>query len=175
MVEPNKTTVRLVLDSHSVDNLRGGQKYRLTLPRPPRMETICLEIVSDGRPRRGADYVLHVDGTPHTGTTDGQGLLQCRLPATSRAGRLVFEAVDGWPAAEYELVFQQLAPVGEVLGMQQRLRNLGFYDGPMDGAAASVAAALASFQLSVGELAKSEALGEPSPRTGEALVQIHGC
>jgi Putative peptidoglycan binding domain/LysM domain len=96
-------------------------------------------------PLKNTRYTLTVDGTSRGGTTDGQGMIDVPIPPTARQGRL--EIGD----LVYELDLGGLDPLDEITGIQDRLRNLGFYRGALDGELGpETKDALAEFQSIVG-------------------------
>jgi peptidoglycan hydrolase-like protein with peptidoglycan-binding domain len=78
---------------------------------------------------------------------------------------------EGLPEERYELLFRQLDPVGETTGLQSRLKNLGLFEGEIDGVLSpATKAALRLFQRRE-NLAET---GEPGPETLAALTRVHG-
>jgi N-acetylmuramoyl-L-alanine amidase len=78
-------------------------------------------------PVANADYVLTLDRTIRQGKTDGQGLLEESIPPDASQGLL---EVNG---LRFDLQLGALDPSSEDIGSQQRLANLGFYHGELDG------------------------------------------
>jgi hypothetical protein len=133
-------------------------------------ETFSLRFMQHDRPRAGIAYTLVIDGEERRGTTDGDGYVRARLSPVARHGKLVLQP-EGAPTEEYELLFRDLDPVSAVRGQKARLRNLRFYDGPLDDTLDERAsAALAAFQRAEG----LEITGRADEPTCAALVERHG-
>lgn len=131
-----------------------GASHRFRLRTTP--VKLRLELLRDGEPRSNEPYTLVVDGVDHQGTTDESGRLECWVAPGARQGSLV---VGG---DEYEVLLRHLDPGDTDTGIQQRLANLGLYDGDLR-------AALADFQLQQG----LAATGEPDAATLERLELFH--
>lgn len=113
---------------------------------------------------KDADYILTVDGKTMQGRTDGRGFIEVPISPEARSARL---EVDG---LTYELEFGAMDPLDETVGVQARLQNLGFYDGPLDGTMRpNVRSAIAEFQAFSG----LEATGELDQDTLQKLHQRH--
>jgi hypothetical protein len=87
-------------------------------------------------------------GPDLTDFLDPDGWMEIDLPPnTSQVQVALWTEDPDKPFATYELHVGELDPVGEVTGLQARLANLGYYDGPIDGDAGEVtAAAIAQFR-----------------------------
>jgi len=91
-------------------------------------------------------YILEIDGKVFEGTTDAGGLLEVSIDPAARAGHLQMPD-DGLECA---LELGNLDPVDQIIGVKQRLQNLGFYHGALDGVEnEELRDALAAFQSSV--------------------------
>jgi hypothetical protein len=102
------------------------------------------------RPRANAPYILEMDGNLSRGTTDDNGVVDCRIPANARTGRLT---VDPGTPKELVLPLQigHLNPLSELSGVKQRLASLGFSCGDLtDEPSPQLEAALRSFQEKYG-------------------------
>jgi N-acetylmuramoyl-L-alanine amidase len=96
-------------------------------------------------PVANADYVLTLDGAIRQGKTDDQGLLEETIPPNASQGLL---EIDG---LRFELQLGALDPSSEDIGSQQRLANLGFYHGELDGIIGpKTREAIGAFQARVG-------------------------
>jgi hypothetical protein len=92
-----------------------------------------LEIVlrdSHGKPRPNVSYILEIDSQLTSGKTDAQGRIKQPIPPNADKGRLT---VGGGGGEVYNLRLGNLDPITSITGIQQRLRNLGFYSGAVDG------------------------------------------
>jgi len=115
-------------------------------------------------PLANQDYTLVLDGSRRQGTTDGQGLLEVSIPPDAREGLLEINGL------RFDLQLGALDPDSEDIGIQQRLANLGFYHGALDGLIGPVTReALATFQARAG-IAVS---GEPDDATLDLLFHRH--
>lgn len=73
-----------------------------------------------GAPRAGVTCELVVDGTPHTVTSAGDGLIEVEIDAGAREARLTLDGV------EQVLQIGWLTPADTAAGAAARLRNLGY-------------------------------------------------
>ena len=119
-----------------------------------------------GEPRANKSARINVDGTLSDGTTDGDGLLEIPMSPGARTAVVRFES-----GHEFEIDLGHLDPVSEARGVQQRLRNLGYYTGPVDGKLDQEnMRAITRFQSSVG----LPATGEVDDLTRDRLVAENG-
>jgi N-acetylmuramoyl-L-alanine amidase len=88
-----------------------------------------LRLTKLDKPRANEQFVLEIDGEQIEGATDGQGKLEVPIPPNARYGKLILR--DG--AEVYPLNIGQLDPYDSPTGVQQRLKNMGFYMGSIDG------------------------------------------
>jgi len=151
------------------DRIAHDSPCERVLPARPGYIWLRLCILDEtGTPRTQLPYKLSIDGTPvESGIplqTDGQGMLEHEIPANSMAGDLSFD--------DTQMTLQlALPPVTTPLGLQARLKNLGYYTGGLDGKMGPTTQnAVAGFQRDSG-LAVS---GTPDDRTRQKLVSRHG-
>lgn len=123
-----------------------------------------------------ADVAFEVrasDGRAWAGRTDASGLLAQAVPAALEEVTLsIWLEGQGQPpiTSKVQLV-ESMDPPTSVKGAQKRLRNLAFYDGPLDGAASDAfKKALSSFQASLGHDAPT---GELDEETAKVLEHVH--
>jgi len=84
----------------------------------------------------GKQYELEVDGVKSSGTIDSSGVIEQEVKKKGVKGKLkVFLTEDKVNPLEWNLDFDSLEPFESVKGIQQRLANLGFYKGAIDGSA----------------------------------------
>jgi peptidoglycan hydrolase-like protein with peptidoglycan-binding domain len=100
-------------------------RHRFVKKGEPAKLRVVVEYEDDPVPN--ADYVLTLDGAIRQGQTDDQGLLEETIPPDASHGLL--EIAD----LRFELQLGALDPSSEDIGAQQRLANLGFYRGELDG------------------------------------------
>ncbi len=126
--------------------------------------------LSDGEPLANRDYRLAFEGQEVRGKTDAAGLLREEIPV----GVLKAQLQVGKETRTLLIGFLdplQDSPDKGIAGVQGRLKNLGLYDGPIDGKSnAELEEAIRSFQSN-----------EDLPETGEAdeetldkLLEVHG-
>lgn len=102
-----------------------------------------------------------------SGSTDGDGWIDEPIPITAK--KVTLSLREG--KEEHHLQLGHLDPHDEPSGVQQRLRNLGFYFGALDGEHGPVTAgALRSFQTKQGLTVS----GEADDDTMNALRDAHG-
>lgn len=110
-------------------------------------------------------YILTIDGKIYEGQTDERGFLEVSINPAAHAGHLSMPD-DG---LECDLELGHLDPLEELIGVQHRLLNLGFYTGPLDGKMNDdLADALAAFQSS----ANIEGNGELDEATRAKLFDM---
>lgn len=114
-------------------------KYKFKLKGEQAKFKIQLKLL--GEPRANEDYVLVIDGISTTGTTDGEGKIECDIPNDATGGVLRLQGGK----ETIPIHIGHLDPVDSPSGVRQRLKNLGFnaYD---DDEEAMPAEALKSFQ-----------------------------
>ena len=109
---------------------------------------------------------LEVDGIPYEGATDDDGLLEASISPSARSA--VLHMIDD--QLDCKLQFGQLDPLEENLGIQQRLQNLGFFYGALDGEMSDeLRNALFYFQSSV----NLEPTGDMDDATRQKLFDMH--
>lgn len=147
-------------------SLAPAQLHRFTLKRPsPRLR---LQLRDNGELLKNENFELVVDGKTVPGTTDGDGKVDLEIPAHVTTAKLRMPGRK----RTWSLQIGHLDPVDEVTGAQARLKQLGFYAGPLDGELTPLTvAALKSFQRKHG-VAVSGAL---DAATTSALEQKFGC
>lgn len=107
-----------------------GAKHRFRRKGIP--VVVRLEFLEGDEPMADLPYVLTVDGRHLEGRTDGDGILEQRIPPNAkRATLLLGEAGD---QREFEVELGHLDPVCEGSGQRARLNHLGFDCGWDDSA-----------------------------------------
>ncbi len=126
-----------------------------------------LTLLNLGQPRANEDFILKIDGKSRNGKTDENGTLNEQIPSKARYGLLLL----GENQEEITINFGYIDPIDEISGVQQRLQNLGFYEGEIDDELnLETVAAIAEFQRSV-ELSGE---GELNEETRQKLVEVNG-
>lgn len=127
---------------------------------------VRMQMLEDGQPRAGVGYELTVDGRSRRGTTSDAGYLQEWVAASAVKGTLKLDDSD----EIYTLQFGHLDPEDSVEGAQQRLNNMGYDAGPVDGEAGErTLAAVRRFQAD----RDLEVTGELDEATADALRRLH--
>ncbi len=150
--EPGQTEVR-----HRFERIGQPTMFRLRL-------------AENDVPLAGLPFEIRFqDGSTHSNVTNQQGLLRCPIPSRVEDGTL--RVGTGDQVRTYHLHFGRIEPIGLLLGVQQRLRNLG-YDCPEHGTLCpETRDALFEYQRKRG-LAVT---GTATPETRDALRTEHGC
>lgn len=147
-----------------------GQTHQFVLKRSMRELRLTLRD-EQGEPLRNVPYLLDTGGDILHGATDGQGSLVHLVPVKVGGVKLTLGE------REWMVKLGSLNPVTEtddegISGVQARLRNLGFEPGPIDGKMSpKLHQALCSFEV----LHDLEVTGDPSGKTLDKLLEIHGC
>lgn len=143
-----------------------GQRHRFRRKGIPVIVRLVLED-ENGRPRANKPYVLEVDGELYSGNTDENGEIERRISPMATSGIL---QVGAEGEEEYRLQLGELDPVEEVSGVQDRLLNLGFDCGRVDGELGSKTQdALKAFQRKHG----LEETGKADEATCQKLKELH--
>ncbi|HEY4188731.1 MAG TPA: peptidoglycan-binding domain-containing protein [Polyangia bacterium] len=144
-------------------------------PSPDRRNIVEEDPEPDATPRtdearKGLAFKLVIDGVTIEGQTDGDGYLDCQIPAQAMSGHLVL--APGTPhETEVPLHLGHLDPIAEVSGIKQRLRNLCFDCGDQtDDETPGLAAALRAFQAKHGLSVN----GEIDDPTRAEILKAHG-
>ncbi|MHC4470024.1 MAG: peptidoglycan-binding protein [Planctomycetota bacterium] len=141
------------------------QKHRFRRKGVP--EELSIQFWAAEEPKANEPYALEVEGVFSEGQTGGDGVVAAWIPPDAKKGSIVFhEAGD-----EYELILGGLDPVSEISGVQARLKNLDFYEGPVNGTMNDqLEQAIRDFQQA-SDLAST---GELDNDTREGIVKAHG-
>jgi N-acetylmuramoyl-L-alanine amidase len=149
----------------------AGARYVFKRVGVPVKFTLVLQD-DEGNAFAGKKYALAVEGKTQEGTTDDTGKIECFVDPLARDGELrVWLDEPGLPNPwVHQVQLSALCPVGHTLGVQQRLANLGYYTGDLDGKAGpGLAAAITLFQTEQ----QLEATGEADQTTRDKLVELH--
>lgn len=154
-----------------------------------RQQTVLRVVVMiEGQPVRNAPYTLQIGQETHTGSTNGEGKIEHDIqPTVHRATLRVILPAEmdeykklGLQYLEYELMLGELDPakddsdsIAEAKGLQQRLRNLGFYFGNIDGDIGTLSCeAVRQYRQSRGDDDPDDA---PARAVKDDVKSIHGC
>ena len=88
-----------------------------------------LQVFDGDAPRREQDYLLTIGKQSIQGKTDASGILRHTLPSDTREALLLI----GPDRRELLIRFGELDPETELMGVQKRLNNLGYFCGDPDG------------------------------------------
>ena len=123
-------------------------------------------------PRPNVKYELIVDGESFSGLrfegqTDGGGKLEHELPNDAENGLLQLEEMT------LRLCIGHLDPLDEITGQQARLKNLGYYQGEVDGIdGPELRQAIEAFQT---DYFPTQVDGEYNSQTKSKLRDLYGC
>jgi hypothetical protein len=146
------------------------QRHRFRRKAYPEMLNVVIED-EEKKPRANVKYLLSIDGTTINGSTDGEGRIKVPIPPNAETGHLVVgEAADQEEPQEFDLVLGDLDPIDTLIGVQQRLRNLGYNPGPVDGEMGPLTTqAIAEYQA----FCQVEATGKLDEATRKKLESDH--
>ena len=127
-----------------------------------------LVLARDGRPLADVPYTIDIDDRTLHGRTDSDGRLSVDAqPLPDQIRLFVGEAM-----IPYTVRLNAIAPMDEASGIQARLANLGYYNGPVDNRLdETTAMALKTFQAA-NDLPRT---GLPDAETRSLLLKCHGC
>ncbi len=158
-----------------VENCPTDNKYCFSLSIGKKKLKLVL-VDPEHKPRTGIACALEIDNRLWANTeTDEQGKVEFEIPDQASAARL-FVGEDR--SEIYEVGVGHLDPMDEVTGYQQRLSNLGYYSGEIDGIDGFLTkSAVRSFQDYENFMAGAEVLkvdGIMGPNTKAKLELRHG-
>jgi N-acetylmuramoyl-L-alanine amidase len=129
-----------------------------------------VQVLDRDKPLGGKPFTLVIGGVTIQDTTQADGTIETRIPPDATTG--VLRVGTGDELVQLKLKLGALSPVANAKGVQQRLQNLGFDCGPIDGIVGPrTRAAVRNFQTKFG-LPPDGILG---PQTRELLKEKHGC
>lgn len=109
------------------------QKHSFELKRPKVKLRMVLKDDKD-KPFADKRYELTVGEKQFDGNTDGKGFFEQEIPAEAKSAKLkLFTEDEKLKVLSWDLSVGALEPVETGVGVQDRLRNLGFYFGSIDG------------------------------------------
>jgi hypothetical protein len=110
-----------------VETVAAGSKYKFKRKAVP--AKFKLQLKKNATPRANSSYTLHIDNDTFEGKTDADGWIEQSIPPRAEKGKLILTDSN----ETYVLNLGHLDPLDQVEGVQQRLKNLGFYGGDIDG------------------------------------------
>ena len=129
-----------------------------------------MQVMDRDQPLGGQPFTLVVGGVTIEDITQPDGTIEAQIPPDATSG--VLKVGTGPDTIQMKLKLGALSPVASAKGVQQRLQNLGFDCGPIDGIVGPrTRAAVRNFQEKVG-LPPDGIIG---PETREMLREKHGC
>ena len=129
-----------------------------------------IQIKDQDKPVTNEPFVLTVEGVTTEGVTDGSGKIKIQIPPTATAGFLTVGPPDN--LLQMNLKLGTLHPVESNTGVQQRLQNLGFDCGKIDGIVGPLTrGSIRAFQKTFG----LDEDGILTPEVRDLLRQKHGC
>lgn len=154
-------------------SVRSGKRHRFQPQTGVQPAKLRLRLLIDDEPRANEKYTLEIDGElleteegTNVFTTDEDGRLEHVISPDVRSGKLIV----GENKDEYILNIGYLDPIDEISGIQDRLNNLGFDCGKVDGIdGLKTKAAVKSFQEKY-EISENG----PGTQTQKKLYEIHG-
>jgi len=93
--------------------------------------TVNITCLDFDKPLKNKRFILNAEGRLSDGTSDDNGTINLTLPATVNTATVTIENLPN--TFEFTLQLGGLDPIDTVTGQQQRLSNLGFYGGNIDG------------------------------------------
>lgn len=165
--------IAIPLKEDRIDNAKTEMKHKFVRRKNKVMLRIRM-LDSSGNPLEGYAYKLEIGSQIYEGLTRKNGLIEHSINPDIREGILNF-----WIDAErknvcitFLLKIAHLHPVEYITGVQARLKNLGFYFGPIDGIFnAKTEAAIRDFQKKYG----LKVDGIPEVDTQKKLEEVYGC
>jgi hypothetical protein len=143
----------------------GSEKtFQATVP----TTRIQLRILDAGKPAGGQPWIVETSAGKLEGTTTADGGVDVKIPV--RATHVALELPK--LGIRRDLAVGGVDPLGEISGVQARLKQLGHYQGPIDGAASeALGEAVGRFRKASG-LPAGDAV---DPAFLEALKSQFGC
>ncbi len=145
-----------------------GQIHRFVLKVPPRLVRIALKD-SEGNPLTNMPYMLTVMDEQVEGNTDGQGILEQKVPYTATSALLECDG-RSWQLELGHLNPLENVPDEGVSGAEARLINLGYALEPTGQMTPELRSAIRAFQHRNG----LELTGRLDSSTLKKLTELHG-
>jgi hypothetical protein len=169
---PAKLRLRFLEDPEEEE---PGEDENAGAPRYEGGETISedppvLSMQSESVPRAHVEFLLSIDGGAfEQGKTDGEGCVEIFIPPGAKRGKIIL-APRTDQEQELDLLLGHLAPLHGVVGVKQRLSNLGFDCGDQsEEFTDSLRDAIEAFQISHG----LEPTGEIDTTLTDKIDELH--
>jgi hypothetical protein len=141
----------------------GSTAFVATIPRV----TVDIALARGGKPLEGEPWRIEGSGESAKGVTGADGRVKFEVRVTTRKVKLVLERLG----TTRELAVGALDPPHVISGSVHRLKNLGFYSGPLGVTKGpELESAVKAFQKEVG----ISPTGALDPETVAELVKRHG-
>ena len=128
------------------------------------------------KPAKGVECWLMVEGADRAIKTNGDGVVETKVPPNVHNGRLVVDDAKNFLKFDNELGIGELDPIDKTSGQIARLNNLGYFAGPAEEPADD--AAKLRFRSAVEEFQCDYGLkvdGVCGANTQKELEHAHGC
>lgn len=147
---------------------RGNTEIRHRFRRLGVPAKFRLQLLAGDEVRAELPYRLEVEGQVLEGETDENGMLDVFVPNNAAKGKLFLFEKEA--EEQMDIMFGLLDPMDQINGSQQRLSNLGFDCGAVDGnLSLRTEEALMKFQ----QAANLEPTGKLDEETQKELLRIH--
>ncbi len=124
-----------------------------------------VRLLDQDKPRAGVRWILKFGRKSISGATDAEGWIKCPIMPDVTDGSLTLETGE-----VYNFEIGTVRPVKSLRGLQNRLRNLGYYGGAIDGEMSSeLSAAIEKFQMHY----QLPATGQADEATESKLLELH--
>jgi len=141
------------------------QRYRYRRKGVP--SVLRVRLLDQNKPRPNVSYTVRVGEKVISGKTDADGWVQCYLMPDVETGVLRLPETD----ETYNFRIGTVRPIVSVKGLQNRLHNLGYFQGAQDGVQTpELEEALRAFQLA----RRLPETGKIDAATVQALKDFHG-
>ncbi len=121
-------------------------------------------------PQRNVPARVEVGGRVAQLSTDGDGVLECRIPGDAPTARVTLLLEDAPEVYDFDL--GALDPIDTISGIQQRLKSLGYDPGPIDNVnGPKTQRGVRAFQYDQ----KLQVDGIAGPITKGRLTGVYGC
>ena len=152
------------------DSGETEQKHRFKTKGKTLMLRIVFRDFND-RPVKNTECDLLIDGKVYSLTTDSDGMIKQRIPATAEVGMIIFKDPQV-PFDQIPIKIGHLDPIEEITGWQARLNNLGYNAGTLDYPdEEQIRMAVGRFQADHG----LEVDGICGEKTQKKLREVYGC